>query len=124
MEDGWAAGILRKGKDIYGDDFMNLLETQAINVAGNFSRKYRTARKPQGKECIIIYGGREEERVAFSDLVRASLPAGIDAYVFEQAKKIDVYDRGERSEAFYVDFAERCLDGKGNQRHNCRGSNS
>lgn len=79
----------------------------AEQIAQQFSEVYKTARNPFGKQHIIIYGGRPELRESFSDLVQRSLPRGVDAFVFNQDKKIDMRERDEDPRAFYIDLKDK-----------------
>ncbi len=85
---------------------MEDLENFAKKVAMDFSSKYRTARNPDGKECIIVHGGDFESRENFAYVVRSVMPSGVNAYVVEQECKRVPGERGDGEEVFYVDMAK------------------
>jgi hypothetical protein len=89
---------------------MEDLEGFAREAAKRFSAEYRTARNPKGKECIVVFGGKVEERFDCADLIRCSFPTGIDAYVVEQETKRLCRERDICEEVFYVDLNNKCLD--------------
>lgn len=85
---------------------MGRLDDYVRSIAEDFSKNYRTARNPDGKEFIVIHGGEAEFRLDFSHLVRVALPIGVEAYVVEQESRRLPRERGDDPRASYVNLDE------------------
>lgn len=96
---------------------MGSLGDYANGIAKDFSGEYRTARNPEGKQFIVVYGGDVETRFDLSDLIRAALPTGVEAYVLEQETRRLPREREDDPRVSYVDLDRvdvggRCLGGE------------